>query len=64
MHCNPLWCKPTPVSMWDSVAPLMVFQKRMQRSAVPPPLASRPLLVGEPGDGLDPRGVVAELEHG
>ncbi len=31
-----------PVSMQDSAAPVVVFQYRMQRSAVPPPLASSP----------------------
>lgn len=31
-----------PVSMQLSGAPVAVFQNRMQRSAVPPPLASRP----------------------
>ena len=33
--------------MWDSVAPLVVFQKRMRQSAIPPPLASRPCWWGD-----------------
>lgn len=36
-----------PVSTQLSIALVLVFQKRMQRSAVPPPLASRPCWWGD-----------------
>lgn len=36
-----------PVSTADSAEAVAVFQKRMQRSAVPPPLASRPCWWGD-----------------
>ncbi len=41
-----LWRRPPcrtcdPVSIWLSMAHVCVFQKRMWRSAVPPPVASR-----------------------
>ena len=36
-----------PVSMQDSAAPVVVFQYRMHRSAVPPPLASSPCWWGD-----------------
>jgi hypothetical protein len=36
-----------PVSTQVSMALVLVFQKRMQRSAVPPPLASRPCWWGD-----------------
>lgn len=36
-----------PVSTHCSVAPVAVFQNRMHRSAVPPPLASRPCWCGD-----------------
>ena len=34
--------KAAPVSTWLMAEPVTVFQKRMQRSAVPPPEARRP----------------------
>ena len=42
--CPPTWL---PVSMHCSAWPVVVFQKRMQRSAVPPPLTSRPCWWGD-----------------
>lgn len=41
---RPTWL---PVSTHCRAVPLAVFQKRMQRSAVPPPLASRPCWWGD-----------------
>lgn len=49
LHPAPAQAPPTwlPVSMHCSGCPVVVFQKRMQRSAVPPPEASRPCWCGD-----------------
>ena len=60
-HCNAHTCECVSIEL--SIAPVVVFQNLMQRSAVPPPDANRLLLKRAPRERLHRRLVRVKAVH-